>query len=104
MYMNKVISALLFLLALSIKGICQTLQPTETEALLICIVTDSEKLPEAGLKIFVESEDKTFKKSGVTDVDGKFKVLAPEGKKYLIKVEKLGDVGIYNTEIAVFDG
>ncbi len=104
MYMNKVILALLFLLTFSVNGICQVLQPTETEALLTCIVTDAEKLPEAGLKIFIESEDKTYKKNGITDIDGKFRTLAPEGKKYQIKVEKLGDVGIYNTEIGVFDG
>jgi OOP family OmpA-OmpF porin len=104
MYMNKIIPVLLFLVSFSLQGICQVLQPTETEALLVCIVTDQEKLPEAGLKIFVESEDKSFKKNGITDVDGKFRLLAPEGKKYQIKVEKLGDFGLYNTEIGVFDG
>ncbi len=104
MYMNKIFSALLFLLLFSLDTFCQVLEPTETEALLICSVTDENKIPEAGLKISIESEDKSFIKKGVTDIDGKFKLLAPEGKKYEIRIEKLGDVGIFHTAIALVDG
>jgi OOP family OmpA-OmpF porin len=102
MYMNKIILTILFLLVLSPVSFCQNLIPTQTEAVLECIVTDPEKIPEAGARIIVESEDKKFLANSVTDIDGKFKLLIPEGKKYQIKVEKFGQFGIYNIEIAEY--
>ena len=77
MYMNKVIIALLFLANFSSEGFCQDLQPTETDAILECIVTDPEKIPEEGAVVIIESADKSFYKQGTTDIDGKFKLLAP---------------------------
>ncbi len=104
MYMNKIILSLLFFTVVSLNAFCQQLVPTETEALLECVVTDPQKIPEVGVKIFVESEDKSFTKEGISDIDGKFKLLVPEEKKYKIKVEKFGQFGIYNVEIGLYDG
>lgn len=105
MYMNKVIIALLFLANFSSEGFCQDLQPTETDAILECIVTDPEKIPEEGAVVIIESADKSFSKQGTTDIDGKFKLLAPEGKKYNINVKKFGkDFYFNNIELPLVDG
>ena len=102
--MNKIILSLLFLIVLSTNSFCQKLTPTETEALIECIVTDPEKIPEVGVKIFIESEDKLFTKVGISNIDGKFQLLAPEGKRYTIKVEKYGQFALYTLDIAVYEG
>jgi OOP family OmpA-OmpF porin len=103
--MNKVMIVLLFLVSFSIEGFCQDLQPTETEAILECIVTDIEKIPEEGAIVTVESADKSFSKQGTTDIDGKFKLLAPEGQKYNINVQKFGrNFNFPNIELPLVDG
>ena len=96
---------LLFLVSFSLEGFCQDLQPTETEAILECIVTDIEKIPEEGAIVTVESADKSFSKQGTTDIDGKFKLLAPEGQKYNINVKKFGkDFNFLNIDLPLVDG
>jgi OOP family OmpA-OmpF porin len=103
--MNKVMITLLFLVSFSLEGFCQDLQPTETEAILECIVTDIEKIPEEGAIVTVESADKSFSKQGTTDIDGKFKLLAPEGQKYNINVKKFGkDFNFLNIDLPLVDG
>ena len=105
MYMNKVMLLFLFLVAFSLEGFCQELQPTETDAILECIVTDPGKIPEEGATVIVESSDKSFSKQGTTDIDGKFKLLAPEGQKYNINVKKFGrDFYFNNIELPKVDG
>ncbi len=102
--MNKTILLAFFLQMSFTIGFSQDLVPTETEALLECIVTDPEKIPEEGAVVIVESTDKTFSTQGISDIDGKFKVLAPEGKKYSIKVKKFGKDFYFNVELPVVDG
>lgn len=104
MYMNKIILSLLFLFAVTQKIFCQQLEATETEALVEILVTDPEKIPEVGVSILVVSEDKSFTKKGISDIDGKFKLLAPEGKVYQLKLEKYGQTGIEKMEIANYEG
>ena len=65
MYMNKIILSLLFLLVVTQKLFCQQLEATETEALVEILVTDPEKIPEVGVAILVESEDKSFTKKSI---------------------------------------
>ncbi|HVD98261.1 MAG TPA: OmpA family protein [Cytophagaceae bacterium] len=102
--MNKIILSLFFLLLANLSTFSQDLIPTETQALLECIVTDPDKIPEEGAVVIVESADKTFSKQGVSDIDGKFKLLAPEGKKYNIKVKKFGKDFFFTVELPVVDG
>ena len=105
MYMNKVILSILFLMVFSVTSFCQVLQPTETEALLECIITDPERIPEEGAIVIVETSDKSFTKEGISDIDGKFKLLVPEGKKINITVKKFGkDFHFNNIELPLIDG
>jgi OOP family OmpA-OmpF porin len=105
MYMNKVILSILFLMVFSVTSFCQVLQPTETEALLECIITDPERIPEEGAIVIVETSDKSFTKEGTSDIDGKFKLLVPEGKKINITVKKFGkDFHFNNIELPLADG
>ncbi len=102
--MNKIILTTLFLQLCSLTNFAQDLIPTETEALLECIVTDPEKIPEESAVVIVESADKTFYKEGISDIDGKFKLLVPEGKKYNIKVKKFAKDFQFNIELPFVDG
>ncbi|HSZ24358.1 MAG TPA: OmpA family protein [Cytophagaceae bacterium] len=98
--MNKIMLSLFFLIAVSTTTFCQQLQPTETEALMECVVTDPERIPEEGARIIILSTDKTFSKEGISDIDGKFKFLVPEGKKINITVKKFGkDFFFWNIDI-----
>jgi outer membrane protein OmpA-like peptidoglycan-associated protein len=98
--MNKIILPLLFLLCASFSLFGQEdMQPTEEEAVLECVVTDPDKVPEEDAQIMVESEDKTIVKNGKTNIDGIYKALVPEGKKYNIKVKKFGKFLDYSVDI-----
>ena len=102
--MNKIIPVLFFSLLISFVSFSQDFIPTETEALLECIVTDPDKIPEEGAEVLVESVDKTFSKQGITGIDGKFRLLAPEGNKYTIQVKKFGKTFHFNLELPVLEG
>jgi len=98
--MNKIVLPLLFLLWNAFPLLAQDeLQPTEEDALLECIVTDPDKIPEEDAQIIVESEDGTIKRNGKTNIDGIYKVLVPEGKKYHVKVKKFGKYLDYDVDI-----
>jgi outer membrane protein OmpA-like peptidoglycan-associated protein len=90
----KRFSMFLFLLVVFSKTFCQNLvnnqNAKETEALLVGFVTDLNKIPEKNIVFKIKSEDKTYTKQGLTDVDGKFTLIVPKGKKYNIKVTKMG--------------
>lgn len=101
--MNKAILSA-FLLVYSCALFAQDLIPTETEALLECIVTDPDKIPEEGAVLIIESEDKTFSQKGISDIDGKFRLLAPEGKRYKIQVQKFGKDFFFNVDLPMVDG
>jgi predicted phosphodiesterase len=103
--MNKISIAFFLLVLTSSFAHSQELVPTETEALLECIVTDPDKIPEEDATVLVESTDKTFSQKGKSDIDGKFKLLVPEGKKYTIKVTKFGkDFFFSNIDIPAAEG
>lgn len=84
----------LFILAaffsLALKAQNQNLKPTDEMVLLVCVVTDYNKVPEEGASIRIESDDKAIVEKGVSDIDGKYYVLVPEGKKYKFTVSKFG--------------
>jgi OOP family OmpA-OmpF porin len=66
----------------------QNVKPKESEAIFVCLVTDLDKIPEENATVILKSEDKTISKQGVTDLDGRFVVIVPKGKKYNVTVKK----------------
>lgn len=65
--------------------------PTENMALVTFKITDYNKIPEEGAQITLTGIDTTITAKGTADVDGIFKILLPEGKKYKISVFKFGE-------------
>lgn len=65
--------------------------PTETMALVTFKVTDYNGVPEEGAVINLTGIDTTITAKGVADIDGKYIILLPEGKKYSISVFKFGE-------------
>ncbi|MCW3102681.1 MAG: outer membrane protein/peptidoglycan-associated protein [Bacteroidetes bacterium] len=74
----------------------QTLEPTETEALLTVVVVDKAQKPLEGEKVtFVATKDKkTY--SGVTKANGKFDLLVPEGDTYNVQYKAFSENQDYN--------
>ncbi|HTF81188.1 MAG TPA: OmpA family protein [Cytophagales bacterium] len=66
------------------------LEATEDTALVHFSVADKKGIPEAHVKISVNSLDGKIKRHMTTDVSGKFDMLLPEGKKYKIIARKYG--------------
>ncbi|HNZ42067.1 MAG TPA: OmpA family protein [Bacteroidales bacterium] len=83
---------LLFIIIIFIPAIitAQTLEPTETNALLNVIVSSLDDKPRTGELITLtgQANKKTF--SGITDAKGKFSVLIPEGDTYTVKYKIFG--------------
>lgn len=74
----------------------QTLQPTETEALLTVVVVDKGQKPLEGEKVtFIAQKDKKAY-SGVTKADGKFDLLVPEGDTYNVQYKAFSENQDYN--------
>jgi len=74
----------------------QTLEPTETEALLTVVVVDKAQKPLEGEKVtFVASKDKKAY-SGVTKANGKFDLLVPEGDTYNVQYKAFSENQDYN--------
>lgn len=69
----------------------QDLKATDTEALVTFIVCDYDMVPEPGAIVNLESEDKTIKKQGTADINGQYKIMLPEGKKFNLNVQKFGE-------------
>lgn len=72
------------------QNLVNNLNAKESEAALVGIVTDKNKIPEKNVPYIVKSEDKTYTRKGLTDEDGKFTLIVPKGKKYNVKVTKMG--------------
>ncbi len=72
------------------------LEPNEDMALVSFKVTDPKNVAEQDAKVTISGVGHTFEVKGLTDIDGKFDVLMPEGKKYTVKVEKFGKVFDFN--------
>lgn len=82
-FMKKLV-ALLFII-MSLNAVSQELQPTENEALLNVYVENEKSMPMEGQPVsFIGLKSKkTF--SGVTNAEGKFSILVPEGDTYEVK-------------------
>lgn len=84
----------------------QTLQPTETEALVNVLVTDFSNKPRVEDLVILESVKTKKIYSGITDENGKFSILVPKEDKYNIKYKNLMDSIDYKKQIEIpaFDG
>ena len=102
--MNKILFLGLFFFIVSLNLSSQSLEPTDTQVLLICTVTDYDKVPEEAATVIIQSEDKSFSKQGISDIDGIFKLLVPEGIKYKVVVKKFGKDFFFNIDIPKVDG
>lgn len=81
--MKKLIAALFIIL--SMNAFAQDLQPTENEALLNVYVENEKKQPLEGQPVSFIGVKSKRKFSGVTNADGKFHILVPEGDTYEVK-------------------
>ncbi|HQI69536.1 MAG TPA: OmpA family protein [Bacteroidales bacterium] len=68
----------------------QTLEPTETSALLNVSVSSMEGKPRAGEMISLAGQKNGKTLSGITDSKGKFSVLVPKGDVYDIRYKTFG--------------
>ena len=62
----------------------QTLEPTETEALLKVIVVNEKDKPMQGEKVTFAGQNSKKTYSGITNENGRFEMLVPEGDKYKV--------------------
>lgn len=74
----------------------QTLEPTETDALINVIVVDKSQKFLEGEKVTFVSQTTKKAYSGVTKADGKFDVLVPEGQSYNVLFSAFGENKDYN--------
>lgn len=74
----------------------QELQPTETESVLNVFVSSMKNVPRQGeqIKLVGKKSKKIF--SGVTNKEGKFSILIPEGDTYEILYKTFADSVEYN--------
>ncbi len=75
----------------------QELQPTETESVLNVFVSSMKNVPRQGevIKFVGKKGKKIF--SGITNKEGKFSILIPEGDSYEILYKTFADSVEYNT-------
>jgi outer membrane protein OmpA-like peptidoglycan-associated protein len=96
---------LLLLSFLSINSFAQNGSPlvaTETEALAKFTITDKKGIPEEGAIVKADAIDKSFKRQGTTDIDGKCAILITEGKPFHLTIDKFEvtfDFGVQNIGI-----
>ncbi|HEX8516013.1 MAG TPA: OmpA family protein [Bacteroidia bacterium] len=87
-------SSLLFFFLISRS---QSLQPTETDALLTVIVIDkATQKPLEGEKVSFVSEKNKKVYSGMTGAEGKFDLLVPEGDTYKVQYMAFSENQDYN--------
>lgn len=69
----------------------QTLQPTETDALMNVTVTNFQDVPRPNDLIMLISAKTKKVYSGVSDSKGKFSILIPKGDTYIVKYKEISD-------------
>ncbi|MGD0712077.1 MAG: OmpA family protein [Bacteroidales bacterium] len=74
----------------------QTLQPTETDALMNVKVTNFQDMPRPNDIIILESIKTKQIYSGKTDSKGKFSLLIPKGDTYIVKYKDFTDSTNYS--------
>jgi outer membrane protein OmpA-like peptidoglycan-associated protein len=69
----------------------QTLQPTETDALMNVTVTNFQDVPRPNDLIILISAKTKKVYSGMSDSKGKFSILVPKGDTYMVKYKEITD-------------
>lgn len=69
----------------------QEIFPNDQEALITFKITDYKEIPEEGAVITATGIDTVLEKTGTSDVEGIYKMLLPEGKKYKLSVHKFDE-------------
>lgn len=93
--MKTFFTALLLVSALPVFS--QQLQGSEDMALLEVSVADMKNTPRNKDIIVFEGQNTKKKFQGITDANGKFQILIPEGDVYDIKIIGLGETDDYST-------
>jgi OOP family OmpA-OmpF porin len=88
---NKVYFLIVFLNLNFILNSFSQQNPTEDIAAVVFHVTDYDSIPEGKAKLLITAIDTNIVLNGVTDVDGNFAALLPEGFQYKISVFKFGE-------------
>ena len=71
-------------------GTVDSLVATDSLALVRFLITDFDKIPEQDAVINISNEALKLKISVVANVEGRYNVLLPAGKKYKISIDKFG--------------
>lgn len=88
---NKAYFLIIFLSLHFIANTFSQQEPTEDIAAVTFHVTDYDSIPEEKAKLVITGIDTNIVVNGVTDIDGNFAALLPEGFKYKISVFKFGE-------------
>lgn len=78
----------------------QTMEPTETDALLNVSVSSIDGKPRAGEQLIITGQKKTKPIKGITDAKGNFSVLVPKGDIYDVRYNTFGG-DVKNKQITV---
>lgn len=86
-------------------GTVDSLVATDSLALVRFLITDFDKIPEQDAVINISNEALKLKISVVANVEGRYNVLLPAGKKYKISIDKFGkNFNFGEMDIPKFDG
>lgn len=94
---NILLIPLLFLSTISVFAQDSTAQvPKAGEVLMKFTISDWDLIPESEAKIVVTNTNATFKAEGISDIDGKFNLMAPSGDTYDLAIYKFDTVFNFN--------
>lgn len=69
-----------------------TTGPKAGECQLNFKITDWDDIPEADAKVIITNTDGTFKTEGISDIDGEYKIIVPNGVTYDVDLYKFDTV------------
>lgn len=101
--MKAIILLVVSTFTLSLLQAQSPLKPNEEQALVQIFVCDFDKVAEEGAIIHLVSPDGKIKHKGVSDVNGEYELLLPEGESFQVNVEKFGadfDFGVFEVPAA----
>lgn len=91
----KKLTVISFLFLLTLQLFAQdstSTQPQAGECMLKFKITDWDEIPESDAKIVVTNSTATYKAEGVSDIDGDFQLIVPNGVAYDIDIYKFDTV------------
>ena len=91
----KKLTVISFLFLLTLQLFAQdstSTQPLAGECMVKFKITDWDEIPESDAKIVVTNSTATYKAEGVSDIDGDFQLIVPNGVTYDIDIYKFDTV------------